>query len=443
MCCKRTMFIEQYKLERNPFADDGVRPLFVSRSMRDVSQRLRQVSEGQFQSLFVSGVAGVGKTTLLAHRQRGLKDISLSWVTPEIESIDVLLQKLLHDIGPGYVAGTPSELSNILGVYLSHQRMNGRMSIIVADGLERQSSEVMEELVRLCQIRAKGIPAMQFVLLTRNEELAATLMAELGGSNQSSAFHCRLVGFTLEETNSYIRACLQGAGCDWANELIPDGIVFDIQAFTQGVVGDINALCRESLDELAKQQKKRSLKTPKVTGTLLHRVGNRLNLRHNPEAWLRPANEKLSPEAVQVTENWELKINAARLIVSSEGRQIAEVFLNRPRMILGRDSACDISLDSSYLSRYQNLFMETDRGWLLIDLNSTNGCYVNGRRVREHRLKDGDLIGVGQHQIRFSGEMSAAQDTGEHQSGAERRKEATITAQIRPKADQLELQVKR
>jgi hypothetical protein len=45
----------------------------------------------------------------------------------------------------------------------------------------------------------------------------------------------------------------------------------------------------------------------------------------------------------------------------------------------------------------------TPEGWLLIDLSSTNGCFVNGRRVREHRLRDGDLIAVGHHQMRFTG----------------------------------------
>jgi len=70
-------------------------------------------------------------------------------------------------------------------------------------------------------------------------------------------------------------------------------------------------------------------------------------------------------------------------------------------MILGRAEGCDISLESSFVSRYQNLFMETEKGWVLIDLNSTNGCYVNGNRVREHNLQDGDVIAVGHHQLSF------------------------------------------
>jgi pSer/pThr/pTyr-binding forkhead associated (FHA) protein len=56
--------------------------------------------------------------------------------------------------------------------------------------------------------------------------------------------------------------------------------------------------------------------------------------------------------------------------------------------------------------------METPQGWLLIDLGSTNGCFVNGRRVREHRLRDGDLIAVGHHQLRFSGPSTKARSGG-------------------------------
>jgi general secretion pathway protein A len=106
---------------------------------------------------------------------------------------------------------------------------------------------------------------------------------------------------------------------------------------------------------------------------------------------------------VHLSDPAELKVEAARLIVSSGRKQLAEISLSRPRMVLGRDDSCDISLDSMYVSRFQNLFMETPDGWVLIDLSSTNGCFVNGRRVREHRLRDGDLIAVGQHQLRFSG----------------------------------------
>jgi pSer/pThr/pTyr-binding forkhead associated (FHA) protein len=183
---------------------------------------------------------------------------------------------------------------------------------------------------------------------------------------------------------------------------MPDDVIVDIQAFTQGVVGDINALCCAALDAVAARSTGGN-RQPRVTRALLKEIGMTLNLRYDASAWVQPTEEALSPAAVHLSDPGPLRIEAARLIVSSGKSIVAEVVLNRPRMVLGRDDSCDISLDSRYVSRFQNLFMETTEGWLLIDLSSTNGCFVNGRRVREHRLRDGDLIAVGQHQMRFAG----------------------------------------
>ena len=198
---------------------------------------------------------------------------------------------------------------------------------------------------------------------------------------------------------NYLSACLESVGCHDIERLFPHDVIVDIQAFTRGIVGDINALCFEALNALAKKSKK-SDELPALTRGLIKFTGKKLHFDYDSSAW-DFMEEALSPESVHQTESQELRIEAARLFVSSKGRVVAEVSLNRSRMILGRDEDCDISLDSSYVSRYQNLFMETEEGWMLIDLNSTNGCYVNGHRVREHRLQDGDIIAVGHHQLSF------------------------------------------
>jgi len=101
------MFIEQYKLDRNPFAEDSVRPLFVSQSMREVSTLIRKVGECKIQTAVIAGVAGVGKTTLLTQRVRGFKKYALSWINPDIDTPQKLLEKLLQEIGPGPVEGDP------------------------------------------------------------------------------------------------------------------------------------------------------------------------------------------------------------------------------------------------------------------------------------------------------------------------------------------------
>jgi general secretion pathway protein A len=406
------VFIEQYKLETNPFASDAARPMFASHAMHYASQKLDSLLQKQIHFLFLSGRPGVGKTALARYKLRHVRD-TIAWVKPPIETKEALLTQLLEDVGPGAVEGTADELRRILEVFLRHQAGNGRATFLAVDALERFSPPLLREFEALAQWRLRGRPLLHILYVTRNEELVDDFLPLHEGGPLARAVHQPLTGFTMEETRAYVRACLRGAGCDWSDELLPDDVLTDVQAYTRGVVADVNALCRDALNAVAARSAS-STQPPRITQALLKEAAAALNLRYDPSAWEPVTEETLSPEAVHLSDPGELRMEAARLIVSSGRQVVAEISLNRPRMVLGRDDSCDISLDSRYVSRYQNLFMETPEGWLLIDLSSTNGCFVNGRRVREHRLRDGDLIAIGHHQLRFAGPQPSTGRTGQH-----------------------------
>ncbi len=65
---------------------------------------------------------------------------------------------------------------------------------------------------------------------------------------------------------------------------MPDDVILDIQAFTQGVVGDVNAICCAALDAIAARSTG-SNRQPKVTRALLKEAGANLNLRYDASAW--------------------------------------------------------------------------------------------------------------------------------------------------------------
>ncbi len=377
--------------------------------MRYAQTKLEQLFDGRLQSLFLSGAPGVGKTTLVEHLAGTRPRMPVSWVPPGVREPEALLAKLVHDLGPGEITGTLSELRNVLEVYLKHQLTHQRVSVIVVDAVERLALPVIRELEALCRMRLRHRPLLHCVFITRNEALIANMLGHLEQTRPVSAVHQRLSGFTLDETIAYIRAVLQGAGGEWIEELFPAEALIDVQAFTRGIVGDIDALCGEVLDTIAAQND--SLTQMRVTRALLKESAVKLHLRYDPTPWRQRSEERLMPDAVRLSDPDDARVEEARLIVTSGGRMIAEIPLERPRMVLGRDAACDISLDSSYVSRYQNLFMQTADGWMLFDLNSTNGCFVNGRRVREHPLRDGDLIAVGHHQLRFASTAAQAART--------------------------------
>ncbi len=81
-------------------------------------------------------------------------------------------------------------------------------------------------------------------------------------------------------------------------------------------------------------------------------------------------------------------------------------------LVVGRSKTCDLSLASPDASR-RHVEISADAGsYLLRDLGSTNGTWVNGQRVEEHRLRTGDRIDIGGELVTFC-EVDPALDAAE------------------------------
>lgn len=68
---------------------------------------------------------------------------------------------------------------------------------------------------------------------------------------------------------------------------------------------------------------------------------------------------------------------------------------------MGRSEHNDLHIDSRFVSRHHAMFIRHGSVTFLMDLNSTNGTYVNSRQISNHVLMHNDVISIGNHSIKF------------------------------------------
>jgi sulfur carrier protein ThiS len=87
------------------------------------------------------------------------------------------------------------------------------------------------------------------------------------------------------------------------------------------------------------------------------------------------------------------------LLLATERQVHAFDLSESSRATIGRHESNDLQLVSRTVSNYHAEIVLDDEGLLMRDLDSTNGSHLNGKKVAEHRLKNGDRIRIGNHQM--------------------------------------------
>ena len=103
------------------------------------------------------------------------------------------------------------------------------------------------------------------------------------------------------------------------------------------------------------------------------------------------------PPAEKVTSSDE-----GPLLVVRKGPQPGErFFLDRPRLVIGRDPESDIFLNDMTVSRSHAVVESDVHGVRVSDAGSLNGTYVNGIVAEQASLMDGDVLQIGTFQMLF------------------------------------------
>ncbi|OFW57155.1 MAG: hypothetical protein A2133_08980 [Actinobacteria bacterium RBG_16_64_13] len=90
------------------------------------------------------------------------------------------------------------------------------------------------------------------------------------------------------------------------------------------------------------------------------------------------------------------------LVIRTGGGREGEVIgLDTDVLTIGRSPHSDLFLDDVTVSRHHARVLHDEGGFLVEDLNSLNGTYVNRKRIERHQLFDGDELQIGKFKLAF------------------------------------------
>jgi pSer/pThr/pTyr-binding forkhead associated (FHA) protein len=95
------------------------------------------------------------------------------------------------------------------------------------------------------------------------------------------------------------------------------------------------------------------------------------------------------------------RLSPGRYLAIEDGDDVVLFSLDRDLTHIGRSPASDIVLDDASVSRRHALVTRRGDRTVILDDRSRNGVHVNGVRVTEADLHDGDTVGCGHIALRY------------------------------------------
>jgi pSer/pThr/pTyr-binding forkhead associated (FHA) protein len=95
------------------------------------------------------------------------------------------------------------------------------------------------------------------------------------------------------------------------------------------------------------------------------------------------------------------RLPAGRYLAVEDGEEVVVIALGEETVHLGRGRGADVLLEHLSVSRRHALVARRGEDHVLLDDRSRNGVYVNGERVSEAVLRDGDAIAIGEVALRY------------------------------------------
>ncbi len=102
----------------------------------------------------------------------------------------------------------------------------------------------------------------------------------------------------------------------------------------------------------------------------------------------------------------------AKLVIFLDDKVLKEVALNKDRITLGRRPHNDVVIDNLAVSGEHAVLLRESDGFVVQDLGSTNGSYINGKPIKRAPFREGDSLDIGKYTLRLLADSRASAFAG-------------------------------
>ena len=388
------MYIDNFKLRELPFRlSPDPQFLYLSRAHARAKAYMESTIWFTDGFVVVTGEIGSGKTTLIESFLRQLdSDVVIAQINQTQVNAVEFLQSVLVQFGFSPFKMKKAELIATLNSFLIEQYAAGRKVLLIIDEAQNLSLKVLEEIRMLSGIESTKEKVLRIILAGQpelNEKLDSPELVQL---TQRIRLRFHLGTLSREDLRSYVRHRLDVAGAN-GREIFAEDTYPELFRFTGGVPRLVNTLCDTAM--MAAFNEDRDHVVPADIASAVEEL-----------QWVEFATRTMAI-AAKVANNSTASGDRtnrlpSKLVLSTEGKAVAELHLIPGRKVIGRTPDNDLQIDSKFISRHHcQLVTGSDGITVIEDLNSTNGIMVRGKRVRRHTLRDGDVVSIGQHEILY------------------------------------------
>jgi len=346
----------------------------------------------------ITGEIGSGKTTLLQSFLSEVEDDVVYAVVSQTQLTDTqFLQAVLTEFGFKPFDKRKVELMDMLNMFLIEQYSSGKKVVLIVDEAQNLTRKVLEEIRMMSGIETRKEKVLR-IILAGQPELRDTLKSpRLEQLVQRVRLRFHLSSLGRQETREYIEHRLAVAGRK-TKGLFADNSFEIIQRYTGGVPRLINTLCDTALLCAFAEEK------AVVDDTDVMSAVNELDWEQRKSA--TDIHEKLQ----EIQERHSTGAKVTRIEIRADGELVSKHEFPLGRVIIGRSPDNEIYIKSKFVSRHHAQLVSDENGCIIEDLNSTNGVFVGEEQVKKYRLRDGDRISLGMHEILYHDLRTATLD---------------------------------